>query len=72
MGEKYGEIKVPMKLIEKIKERIKETEFKSVDEYASFVLEEVLKSLEEESEEVFSEEDEEKVKDRLKALGYLD
>lgn len=71
--EKFGEIRIPKQLIEKICEHIKKTEFKSVDEYATFVLEEVIKDdSEEEPEEAFSEEDEQKVKDRLKALGYLD
>ena len=46
------------------------TEFQSVDEYANFVLEEVLK--EEESETSLSKEDEKEVKRRLKGLGYLD
>ena len=68
----YGEIKIPIDLIKKIEERVKETEFESVDEYVTFVLEEVVKEDDEKIEEVFSEEDEEKVKERLKALGYLD
>lgn len=71
MSKEYGTIKIPKDLIEKIEKRIQRTEFKSVDEYATFVLEEVIKD-EEEPEEVFSEEDEKKVKERLRALGYLD
>ncbi len=71
MNEEYGEIKIPKDLINRIKEHIRETEFESVDEYVTFVLEEVIKE-DEEPEEVFSEEDEEKVKGRLRALGYLD
>jgi Arc/MetJ-type ribon-helix-helix transcriptional regulator len=67
------EIKIPKEIYEKIEERIKDTEFKSVSEYVTYVLREVLASLEEEeTEEVFSEEEEEKVKERLRALGYLD
>ncbi len=73
MNKEYGEIKVPKEIIRKIEERIKGTEFKSVEEYTTFVLEEVVKETgEEEPEEVFSEEDEKKVKERLRALGYLD
>ena len=73
MNKKYGTIKVPEELIAKIKERLQGTEFNSIDEYATFVLEEVVKETgEEEPEEVFSEEDEKKVKERLRALGYLD
>ncbi len=73
MNKEHGEIKVPKEIIRKIEERIKGTEFKTVDEYVNFVLEEVVKETdEEEPEEVFSEEDEAKVKERLRALGYLD
>jgi len=71
MSKEYGEIKVSKEILKKIEESIKNTEFKSVDEYVTFVLEEVMKD-EEEPEEVFSEEDETKVKERLRALGYLD
>ena len=64
-------VKIPDEVYEKIEKRIRETEFDSVDEYVTYVLKEVLASLEEE-EQVFSEEEEEKVKERLRALGYLD
>ncbi len=70
MSKDYGEIKIPKEIIRKIEERIQDTEFESVDEYAAFVLEEVIKD--DEEEVVFSEEDEQKVKERLRALGYLD
>ena len=56
-----------------IKKRIEGTGFTSVSDYVTYVLREVLASLEEEEkEEVFTEEEEEKVKERLRALGYLD
>lgn len=67
--EELGTVKIPKRLIEKIKEYIKDSEFKSVDDYVSFVIEEVLKD---DDEAEFSEEDEKLVKDRLKDLGYLD
>ncbi len=72
MSEEFGTVKIPKDIIEKIKERIQETEFKSVEEYITFVLQEVIKDEDDEPEEVFSEEDEKKVKERLRALGYLD
>lgn len=73
MNEEYGEIRIPTRLIGEIEERIGATEFESVEEYVTFVLEEVVRDDEEEEpEEVFSEEDEAKVKERLRALGYLD
>ena len=58
-------------LYSRIEERVKETGFGSVDEYVTFVLEEVLKE-EGEGETAFSKEEEEEVKKRLRALGYLD
>jgi len=61
------------KLYGRIEERVKATDFRSVDEYVTFVLEEVLKEDDEqEGEKAFSKEDEEEVKQRLKSLGYLD
>lgn len=67
--EELGTVKIPKRLIEKIEEYIKDSEFKSVNEYVSFVIEEVMKD---DDETEFSEEDEKLVKDRLKDLGYLD
>ena len=59
-------------LFRRIEERAKATGFGSADEYVTFVLEEVLKEGGEEEERSFSQEDEESVKRRLRALGYLD
>jgi Arc/MetJ-type ribon-helix-helix transcriptional regulator len=56
----------------RLEERVKDTGFGSVDEYVTFILEEVLKDEGEEEESALSKEDEEEVKKRLKALGYLD
>jgi len=69
---KYTTVSIPKPLYDKIKARIEGTGFTSVSDYVTYVLREVLASLEEEEEEVFSEEEEEKVKERLRALGYLD
>lgn len=62
---------LPANLYEKVEKRIDVTEFHSVEEYVTFVLEKVL---EDEKEEVdtFNKEEEEEVKKRLRALGYLD
>ncbi|RLI73502.1 CopG family transcriptional regulator [Archaeoglobales archaeon] len=70
---KYTTVSIPIQLYEKIKKRIEGTGFTSVSDYVTYVLREVLASLEEEEkEEVFTKEEEEKVKERLRALGYLD
>ena len=58
-------------LYDRIEERVRETGFSSVDDYVTFVLEEVLKE-EGVEETAFSKEEEEEVKKRLRALGYLD
>lgn len=62
---------LPTDLYKKIEERVNTTEFNSVEEYAVFVLEEVLRC-KEDKEKTFSEEEEKKLKKRLEALGYLD
>ena len=69
---KFTTISIPTPLAEKIKKRIQGTGFTSLSSYVTYVLREVISGIEEESEEVFSKEDEEKVKERLRALGYLD
>jgi hypothetical protein len=65
---------LPTDLYGRIEERVCATDFRSVEEYVTFVLEEVLKGEEEcdEEEPTFSEEEEEEVKKRLRALGYLE
>ena len=73
MKEKEGKkaVFLPADLYGKIEERVRATDFESVDEYVEFVMEEVVKE-EEEEEKAFSEEEEREVKKRLKDLGYLD
>lgn len=63
-------VSIPESLYEKVKERCEGTGFESVSEYVTFVLREVVEE-EEEEEKEFSKEDEEKVKERLRALGYM-
>ena len=65
-------ISIPKSLYQKIEEKVKESEgaFKDVEEFIEFVLTELLK--EEEGEEYpYSPEEEEEIKRRLRALGYL-
>jgi len=65
-------VSLSAELYGRIEERVRETGFGSVDEYVTFVLDEVLKEEGEETEVAFSKEEEEEVKKRLRALGYLD
>jgi len=64
-------VSIPASLYKKIEEVIKATDASSVSNYVAKVLREKL-SQEEKTGESFSKEDEEKVKERLKALGYID
>ena len=71
-GEKKA-VFLPAALYDRIEARVHATEFHSVEEYVTFVMEEIVS--EEDSEEeapTFSEEEEEEVKKRLRALGYLE
>ena len=61
---------IPKLLYDKIRKRVEESggEFQSVEEYVEFVLTEIIK---EEPEEVYTPEEEEEIKRRLRSLGYL-
>lgn len=67
---KYTTVSIPVPLHNKVKEKIKDTGFTSVSDYVVYVLRELM--AEEESDGGFSKEDEEKVKGRLRSLGYID
>ena len=70
MSEEKVAVYIPKALYERVRKAVEESggEFKSVEEYVVFVLEEVLK---EEEEPAFTPEEEEEIKRRLRALGYL-
>ncbi len=70
MTESKKAVYISSELYEKAKKFIEEQGgFSSVDELVEFVLNEVLSS--EEPSGGMSKEDEEKVKERLRALGYI-
>jgi len=69
--EKRRSIEVPESLYNRIEARIRGTNFSSVSEYVSFVLREKLVIEEGTSKPQYTREEEEKVKARLRALGYL-
>jgi len=70
----YTTVSIPKVLADKIRERMKGTGFSSVSSYVIYVLRQVLSSIEEEekSKQAFTKEEEEKVKQRLRDLGYID
>ena len=71
MDKEFTTVSIPTSLYKKIEEAIKGTDVTSVSSYIAKVFREAL-AKNEPAEEVFNKEDEEKVKERLKALGYID
>ncbi len=69
--DEFTTVSIPTSLYKKIEESLRGTEFGSVGAYVVKVLRESL-SKQDSAAEAFSAEDEEKVKERLKALGYID
>ena len=68
---RFTTISIPMPLADKIKKQIKDTGFTSLSSYVTYILREVL-STGEEKDEVLSKEDKERIKNKLRSLGYLD
>jgi len=71
-GKRFTTVSIPTPLFEKVQQRIKGTGFTSVSSYVAYVLREIVAGEGEEKEEPFTKEDEERVKSRLRALGYMD
>jgi hypothetical protein len=68
---KTSRIDIPTSLYMSIQERIKETGFDSVDQYVTYVLREIM--ADDVAEDVsISRDDEERIRERLRSLGYLD
>jgi len=63
---------LPATLYARAAEGARTAGFDSVDDYVVFLLEEVLRPLEEQEAQGQSEEDEKQVRKRLKALGYTE
>jgi Arc/MetJ-type ribon-helix-helix transcriptional regulator len=71
MEKEFTNVSIPTSLYKKIEQAIEGTEFRSVSSYVAKILRETL-SQEKPATEVFDKEEEKKVKERLKALGYID
>lgn len=71
-GDSPKSVSIPAELYQKIEQVVKESaDFSSVEDYVTFVLQEVLAD-NGQQKGAFSKEEEAEVKKRLKALGYLD
>ena len=67
---KYTTISLPIQLNDKIKEIIKDTGFNSVSSFVTYLLRQLVSEKNTEPQAITKAE-EEKIKDRLKNLGYL-
>lgn len=70
-----AEVTIPNDLKETLERIVKESnEFSSVNDYATYILKQVAekKMASKKQSEVYSKEDEAKIKERLQNLGYLD
>lgn len=66
-------VEIPTRIIERVEDRLPRTEWDDPTKYITFVMEEVLYHVEQETEDDdFDDVDEDEVRDRLESLGYLD
>ena len=70
MANKYTTISIPLPLNDKLKKLISNTGFNSVSSFVTYVLRQIVAEGIDKNAG-FTKADEEKVKDRLKSLGYL-
>jgi len=64
----FVSVSIPKKLFEKISREIRNTSLKAVSKYVTYILERELASEEKQS---YDEEEKEKIKERLRKLGYF-
>lgn len=65
-------IELPDRIVDRVEDRLPRTEWDEPAEYITYVMEEVLYHVEQETEDDdFEPVDEDAVKDRLRSLGYL-
>lgn len=70
---KFTTVSIPTLLFKKVEERIRGTGFTSVSGYVTYVLREIVAEEEDEGPEApFTKHDKERVRARLRALGYVD
>ena len=70
---KFTTVSIPIPLFNKVQKRIEGTGFTSVSSYVTYILRELIASEDGSNpDDPFSKKDEEKVKARLRALGYLE
>lgn len=69
---KYSTVSIPYSLRKRIEAAIENSGFKSVSDYVTYVLREVISMHEQEKiSQAFDKRDVERIKERLRALGYI-
>ena len=68
---RFTTISIPTTLFNRIEEKIKGTGFPSVSSFATYVLREIVAE-KKDWKEPLTKEEEEKIKERLRSLGYLE
>lgn len=71
MDKEYTPVEIPTDLYKQIEEKISNSDMSSVADFITILLKEKLSNDKAETGSL-SSDDEEKVKERLKALGYMD
>ena len=70
--EETRSVELPERIVERVEDRLPRTEWDDSASYITYVMEEVLYRVEQETaDDDFEPIDEDEVKDRLKSLGYL-
>lgn len=71
MDKEYTPVEIPTDLYKQIEDKISNSDVSSVADFVTTLLKDKL-SIDQPETDSLSSEDEEKVKERLKALGYMD
>jgi len=65
---------LPKELAERIRRRLKDSDFKNMDDYVAYVLSQIMDEIEgksQKTEEVFSKKEQGDVEEHLRSLGYM-
>lgn len=66
------DLALPERIVDRVDDRLPRTDFDTPEEYVTYVMEEVLASVEADTDDEHTGVDENEVRDRLQSLGYLD
>lgn len=67
----FTPVSIPTSLFDNIKEMIKDTGFPSVSSFATYILREVIINLKGKKKKILTEEENKKIEEKLRVLGYL-